>query len=154
MNNQKLALILLIILFTCVACSPLPSTVLARQYEEKQEYQKAIEVYEKLLTMPQVKTTDNKDTTYLYYLLIGDNYLKLDNPSSAEEYYAKAISADTPNEFIVDRIRLLSRYYVKQNDYEQAINILNKYHDVSPEDIDYSIDKLHKRYVEQLKTNE
>lgn len=135
------------------ACSvPLPATTMAKKYEEKLEYSKAIEIYQQILQTTPRTTPDGSDISYLYYLLIGDNYLKLGDPTSAEESYIKAIDQNAPTEFIVDRIRLLSRYYAEQGDHEQAIDILHKYRNISEEEIDYSIDKLHKEQVEQLKT--
>jgi len=142
---------ILLLLFLTSCSVPHPETVVAKQYEDAGEYQKAIDVYQRLLKNPPQKTPNNTDITYLYYLRIGDNYLDLDKPNFAEEYYIKAKDLGASTEFIVDRIRLLSRYYSMQGDYDRAIEILNRYRDVSPEDIDYSIDKLHKEQVEQLK---
>ena len=143
-----------------LSCSiPLQETVIAKNHEDAGEYQKAIDVYNQLLqknTLKKAQSTQldpagSANVNYLYYLLIGDNYLKLDNPTLAEEYYVKAIDGGASTEFIIDRIRLLSRYYAEHGDYEQAIEILRRYHNVSPEEIDYSIDKLHKGQVNQLK---
>lgn len=129
-------LLVLLAIFTN-ACAPAPSPLrLAKSYEQKEEYQKAIEVYQQIIK--------NKSQIYIYYLLIGDNYLKLKNPDLAEDNYILAIENNAENEFIIDRIRLLARYFAEQNDFEQAIEILRKYRYLNPDSIDFSIDGLHK----------
>jgi tetratricopeptide (TPR) repeat protein len=112
----------------------------ARVHEQKQEYQKAIDIYQQIIK--------DKPQSYIHYLLIGDNYLKLNNPVSAEQNYILALENNAESKFIIDRVRLLSRYFAEQNDFEQAIEILQKYRYLNPEDIDFSIDILHKEFIE------
>ena len=152
LTDKRIWLVCVLLPLFLVACSiPQPETAIAKKHEEAGEYQKAIDIYQQILKTPPKRTPDGTDISYLYYLLIGDNYLDLDKPNFAEESYIKAMELGAPSEFIVDRVRLLSRYYSEQGEYDRAIDILNRYRDIAPEDIDYSIDKLHKEQVGQMK---
>lgn len=120
---------------------------IARNYESQENYEAAIRAYLKHIAM-RIDSSATGENPYFYYLLVGDDYLKLNNPSEAKIAYDTAKTNHVDSPLLVDRAKLLAKYYAKQNAFDQAINILNDYRELDQVSIDYEIDYIHKQMLE------
>ena len=119
----------------------------AQEYETKGDFEAAIKAYSKHIQARQDSAIKGENP-YFYCLLIGDDYLKLDKPVEAKAAYdtARANQVDPP--FLVDRAKILAKYYAEKANFEEAIKILTDYRELDAIAIDYEIDSIHKQMLE------
>jgi tetratricopeptide (TPR) repeat protein len=121
--------------------------ITAQDYENSARYNEAIEAYQKHINLRQ-KIASVDENPFFYYLMIGDNYLKLGLPEKALKAYRRAYNNKVESSFIVDRIKSLANFYSKLKNYDKAISILNEYRYLDIDAIDYEVDRIHKLMIE------
>jgi len=127
----------------------------AQRFEQSGDYESAIIFYEKHFN---ARMEDEKrpsdENPYFYYILIGDNYLKLDDPTAAKKAFDTAKEHNVAVGFLVDRYKQLARYYRAKANYNQALEILHAYRSLDDLSFDYEIDSIHKEMVAKEEANE
>lgn len=98
----------------------------AKILEELGRYEEAIENY--------LITTELEDPTAFAFFRIGQNFEKLNNTSSASEYYLKANEQDP---FLDKPLIALSGLCFKIEDYPKALFYINKLIEINDENPDY-----------------
>ena len=120
----------------------------ARELAAEGKYQEAIASYERHIES-RLKDKDKPadENPYFYYLLIGDTYLKLDDPNNAQRYFtlAKQNQVDTP--FLSDRFRQLAYWYSDKRNYKEALHLLETHRALDEINFDYAIDEIHKAMI-------
>lgn len=119
----------------------------AQGYEAKGDFEAAIKAYSMHIEARQDSALKGENP-YFYYLLIGDDYLKLDKPIDAKAAYDTARGNQVDPPFLVDRAKILAKYYAVKAKFEEAIKILTDYRDLDIIAIDYEIDSIHKQMLE------
>ncbi len=149
--------ILGILLFPQVNCAQVdfnkkPDDDLGNVDDKLQEHfyealkQKGIENYDRSVKSL-LKCIALNDSISVLYFELGKNYNKLKNFGAAEEALKKAVSKEPDNEWFLDE---LYGFYVSQNDYNKAVNIVKQLAEYHP---DYKED-LASLYVRVKKYNE
>ena len=119
---------------------------IAQQHEARGEYDQAISSYLKHIDS-RLQTKIIGENPYFYYLLIGDIYLKTEDPLAAKKAYDTARTNKVEASFVVDRAKLLAKYFSSKNNFDQAISTLNEYRELDSAAIDYEIDFIHKQML-------
>ena len=91
---------------------------------------------------------DADQRPYFYYLLIGDSYLGLGRPDDAEKAYLTALEHETENSLVAGKLRGLANWFETRAEYETAIELLNRHHELDPLLYDIEIDQLHKKLID------
>lgn len=121
----------------------------AEALEEKGEYLKAIEAYEKhIVDRQESGKLFVNENPYFYKLLIGDLYLKLIQPDNAEQAYVFALEKEVSKPLTTHRLKKLGTWYEEKGDFENAFLIVEKHRELDPLLFDLEIDRLHKAKVE------
>ena len=145
----RLALIFGLSFFSCISCfsfRTMSYAEIAQQYESEGEHEKAISFYLKHVDV-RLQANIAGENPYFYYLLIGDIYLKADDPLAAKKAYDTARTNKVEASFLVDRAKLLAKYYSEKSSFDQAIAVLNEYRELDTMAIDYEIDFIHKQML-------
>lgn len=122
----------------------------AEKLKTEGKLREAIEQYEQHIA--ERRGADSKfpgENPSFYYIMIGDLYLKLEEPERALDAYLKAYEDGVMPEFVVDRLRQVSAYYEGQQLYQQAIELLTKYRELDSLLFDWDIDRLHKKIIQK-----
>jgi tetratricopeptide (TPR) repeat protein len=121
---------------------------IAQELTTEKKYSEAIAEYQKHIDVRfKVKNRDPNENPYFYYLLIGDLYLKLNDPKTAEDFYRRAHKSEVPLPFITDRYRLLAKWHEENGDVEKSMAILNAHKELDPLLFNAAIDDLHKKTI-------
>lgn len=100
----------------------------AKELVKREEYDKAItKLEEHIRERTKVKNKPKWENPYIYYLDIGDIYLKKNEPEKALKYFLVADSKKVDKAYINHRLRSIANYYVSKNQYEKAIKHLNSF---------------------------
>ena len=119
----------------------------AEAAEQSKEYSKAIGYYNKHIEFRNNDSKPPKENPYFYLLMVGDLYLKNEQPIEAKDTYIKAIDKEVSKPLCAERIRNVAKYYSEKNNYEEAFIILEKHRELDPLLFDLDKDNLHKEYV-------
>ncbi len=131
-----------IILTSCAHESLLNKAELA--FEEN-NYAEAVLLYDKHREERQnTKDRPSWENPSFYHLVVVESLLKLNKPEEAEARILLGIKEGVDNALIVDKLRLIAEWYVKNKDLTTAIDFLDKYHHLDEEYIDGIIDGLSK----------
>ncbi len=121
---------------------------LAGELRAKGEFGEAVKHYQDHM---QARLADPRrpidENPYFYYLLIGDTYLDAGEPKQALESYHLAADNKVENEFIVDRITRLSRWYQEQGKLETARTLLQEHRELDSLVMDGLVDELNRAIV-------
>ncbi len=85
---------------------------------------------------------------YFYYLLIGDSYVGLGRPDDAEKAYLTALDNGTEQSLVAGKMRALADWFETRGEYETAIELLQRHHNLDPLLYNIEIDQLHKKLIE------
>ena len=119
----------------------------AEAAEKSKEYSKAIEYYNKHIEFRNNDSKPPKENPYFYLLMVGDLYLKNEQPIEAKDTYIKAVDKEVSKPLCAERIRNIAKYYSEKSNYEEAFKILEEYRELDPLLFDLDKDNLHKEYV-------
>ena len=114
------------------------------------KYEQAIHEYEHHI-QDRLKLHERPEweNPYLYYLDIGDAYLRLGRPDLALGTYLEAEQRNVEPRFVNDRIRSLARWYVEEQEPLKAIDILKKYRERDPLLFDMMLDRISRSLAAQ-----
>ena len=132
----------------CISVRTVSFAQKAQSLENNKKFEQAIELYRKHFEMRLADRSRNDDENpFFYFVLIGDNYLKLNKPEEAKTAYDTAKINDVKNNILADRYRQLAQYYKNLQQFETAITLLRQYRDLDALAFDYDIDALHKEMI-------
>jgi len=94
--------------------------ILARTYQDKEDYQSAINAYSSAL-----KKIDNKESASQILIEVTALYLKLNQPASAEKCADKVVTYDNMN-MMSAVYNDIAVAYAKNENYSKALLVLNK----------------------------
>lgn len=125
----------------------------ARKLREKGEFKAAIEEYQKHI-QSRLKDPNRlpDENPYFYEIIIGNIYLDLRDPAAALTSYLTAKEHQVEDDLVLDGIIRVARFHEAQKEYEQAIDLLEKYREMDELIIDGDIDRIHRKYIESLDT--
>ena len=122
----------------------------AEKAEKEQNYKEAIQQYKGHIIFRKSDSGRFKDENpYFYQLMIGDLYIKLKNPESAEKAFLIALKHNISPPLCAERLRRIGTYYLEEKKYEEAFAILRKHRELDPLLFDLEIDKVHKASIGQ-----
>ncbi len=156
-HHYRYCLTLICFSFWCISCASslniyAPSTH-AKQAElaaKEGNYQKAIIEYQAHFEARQSDSgRPNDENPYFYYLLIGDLYLKMNDPEQAEAAYDIALAQQVTSTLLSDRYRHLGRWFSQHQRYEDALKVLHKHRGLDPQLFDIEIDAAHKLWIKR-----
>ncbi len=119
----------------------------AEEAEKANQYNVAIENYKKHIEFRNNDRKPPKENPYFYLLMIGDLYLKNEEPIKAKDTYLEAIDKEVSKALCAERIRNIAKYYSEKNDYEKAFETLEEHRELDPLLFDLDKDNLHKTYI-------
>jgi len=152
--NKKLNTLILIILFFLSILSLNSCSTNFRYYldkaetaEENKNYSSAIQFYKEHIEFREKDRKAPKENPYFYLLMIGDLYLKSEDPVNAEKTFVEAIEKDVSKPLCAERIRRIAKYYSKNNSYDEAFKLLELHRELDPLLFDLDKDNLHKEFI-------
>lgn len=160
MNSRAFAALLISSLLSFEACfffsgslgfAPSKSHAqLAEERSSEGKYREAISEFLLHMEHRLASTTRPKDENpYFYFLLIGDLYLKLEEPTQAENSYMEAAAHDVLPELVRERFRGLGKWLEQREEYRFAIKVLERHRALDPIMFDFDIDRIHKKIVQK-----
>lgn len=118
----------LLLLFILISCSETTITKETKEQFNEKDFNKSILKLEEHITERlKVKNRAEWENPYIYYLDIGDLYLKKGNIKKATEYYLLADTKEVNKAYVNHRLRNIADFYMAEKEYNAAINHLNKY---------------------------
>jgi tetratricopeptide (TPR) repeat protein len=113
-----------------------------------QKYQEAISEYRTYIDLRlKEKTVSENYSPYFYYLLIGEAYLKLDQPDQARTAFLEAKEHGTSPALVADKLRQLAGWYEERKRYDEAIAVLHEFRQLDPLMFDSDLDRNHKEQI-------
>ncbi len=113
------------------------------------QYREAINEYQQHLNSRLADRTRAPDENpHFYLVLIGDAYVKLNEPKAAKSAYEQALAHNVEREIISDRLRGLGRWYAERKAFDEAIQVLREHRELDAIMFDYEIDRTHKLWVD------
>ncbi len=85
---------------------------------------------------------------YFFSLMIGDLYLKLDDPDQAKASYLKARDNSVDPSLVAHKIRYLGHWYEEHGKIEEAMAIYTDFNELDPLLFDMDKDRLYKFKLE------
>lgn len=85
-----------------------------------------------------------------YHLLIGDCYLRLNEPDKARKEFLSAKEAGIDPSLVSSKLRDLAQWYENRQEYETAIQILTEFYELDPSRFDIELDRNHKALINKL----
>ena len=119
----------------------------AEAAKERQNYSSAIQFYKEHIEFREKDRKAPKENPYFYLLMIGDLYLKNEDPLNAEKTFVEAIEKDVSKPLCAERIRMIAKYYSENNSYEEAFKLLEFHRELDPLLFDLDKDNLHKEFI-------
>ena len=139
---------LLLAAFCLLSCRPQSYLNSAQTLSKEGNHQAAISSYQKHLEQRlQNPSRPASENPYFYYLLIGDEYLKLNDPHQAEAYYALALQNQVQKSLLSDRFRMLSRWLSEHGKYQEAQRVLKQHRELDPPMFNLELDAAYKRWL-------
>ena len=86
---------------------------------------------------------------YFFSLIVGDLYLKLDDPIAARASYLQAKENGVDPSLVAHKIRYLGHWYEDQGKPEEAMAIYTEFNELDPLLFDMDKDRLYKIKLEQ-----
>lgn len=122
----------------------------ADSYFSEGSFERAIHEYERHI-QERLKLFDRPqwENPYLYYLDIGDAYLRMNRPDQALSTYLEAEERGVEVRFVNDRIRSLGRWYEENGDSLKAIELLKEYRERDPLLFDMMLDRISRELVKK-----
>jgi len=152
-KTPQLLLLIGILLFGAISCSPTSSSRQLKQAEEfarMGQHQQAITSYANhIQERLKLENRAEWENPYFYYLLIGDLYLKMDQLDNAQRSYEYAEQKGVHESLVSDRYRFLAHWYEERGDYLTALEILARYRDRDPLLFDVIKDRVAREAVYQ-----